>query len=233
LTVSPRTSPPTVGPWPTRIDATTPVGTSKRSLPNFVERHLSALVDLGKDQDLRMRNVLDGPVLSGKRGVNDLIDRPAMDEALNRHRDDLGRWNRLLDRITADRTQLLCAGHYHRSAWYYDAQVPAQLGQAFTAEYACLKDLCRSDAAAEQLLGYLEEHPELTRALFYTLPLRLQSEQVGQYSTLFNAGMAMFNNLAEWLAKLRKIEQPQPALDDLPDPPAPSPRRCSTPTARR
>ena len=186
---------------------------------DFVDRHLSALVDLGKDQDLRMRNVLDGPVLSGKRGVNDLIDRPAMDEALNRHRDDLGRWNRLLDRITADRTQLLCAGHYHRSAWYYDAQVPAQLGQAFTAEYACLKDLCRSDAAAELLLGYLEEHPELTRALFYTLPLRLQSEQVGQYSTLFNAGMAMFNNLAEWLAKLRKIEQPQlPALDDLPDP---------------
>lgn len=186
---------------------------------DFVDRHLSALVDLGKDQDLRMRNVLDGPVLSGKRGVNDLIDRPAMDEALNRHRDDLGRWNRLLDRITADRTQLLCAGHYHRSAWYYDAQVPAQLGQAFTAEYACLKDLCRSDAAAELLLGYLEEHPELTRPLFYTLPLRLQSEQVGQYSTLFNAGMAMFNNLPEWLAKLRKIEQPQlPALDDLPDP---------------
>ncbi|WP_448646505.1 toxin VasX [Pseudomonas mohnii] len=186
---------------------------------DFVERHLSALVDLGRDQDLRMRNVLDGPVLSGKRGVNDLIDRPAMDEALNRHRDDLGRWNRLLDRITADRTQLLCAGHYHRSAWYYDAQVPAQLGQAFTAEYACLKDLCRSDAAAEQWLGYLEEHPELTRPLFYTLPLRLQSEQVGQYSTLFNAGMAMFNNLSEWLAKLRKIEQPQlPALDDLPDP---------------
>ncbi|WP_248916748.1 toxin VasX [Pseudomonas moorei] len=186
---------------------------------DFVERHLSVLVELGKDQDLRMRNVLDGPALSGKRGVNDLIDRPAMDEALNRHRDDLGRWNRLLDRITADRTQLLCAGRYHRSAWYYDAQVPAQLGQAFTAEYACLKDLCRSDAAAEQWLGYLEEHPELTRALFYTLPLRLQSEQAGQYSTLFNAGMAMFNNLAEWLATLRNIEQPQlPALDDLPDP---------------
>ncbi|QXI04341.1 hypothetical protein HU718_020155 [Pseudomonas tensinigenes] len=185
---------------------------------DFVERHLSTLVDLGKDQDRRMRDVLDGPFLSGKRGVNDLIDRPAMDEVLNRHRDDLGRWNRVLERITVDRTQLLIAGRFHRSAWYYDAQVAAQLHQALSTEYACLKDLCRSDIASEQLLGYLEQHPELTRTLFYTLPLRLQTQQAGQYSTLFNAGMATFNNLPDWLAKLKKIEQPQlPALDDLPE----------------
>jgi hypothetical protein len=185
---------------------------------DFVERHLSTLVDLGKDQDRRMRDVLDGPFLSGKRGVNDLIDRPAMDEVLNRHRDNLGRWNRLLERITVDRTQLLIAGRFHRSAWYFDAQVAAQIGQALSTEYACLKDLCRSDTASEQMLGYLEQHPEMTRTLFYTLPLRLQLEQSGQYSTLFNAGMAMFNNLPDWLAKLKKIEQPQlPALDDLPE----------------
>ncbi|MGG7675062.1 toxin VasX [Pseudomonas sp. WC2] len=186
---------------------------------DFVERHLSALVQLGKDQDRRMRDVLDGPILSGKRGINDLIDRPAMDEVLNRHRDNLGRWNRLLERITADRTQLLVAGHFHRSAWYYDAQVSAQLPQAFSAEYACLKDLCRSDEASEKMLGYLEQHPELTRTVFYTLPLRLQTQQAGQYSPLFNAGMAMFNNLPDWLAKLKSIEQPHlPALDDLPEP---------------
>lgn len=185
---------------------------------DFVERHLSTLVDLGKDQDRRMRDVLDGPLLSGKRGVNDLIDRPAMDEVLNRHRDNLGRWNRLLERITADRTQLPLAGRFHRSAWYYDAQVAAQIGQALSTEYACLKDLCRSDTASEQMLGYLEQHPEMTRTLFYTLPLRLQTQQAGQYSPLFNAGMAMFNNLPDWLAKLKKIEQPQlPALDELPE----------------
>jgi hypothetical protein len=185
---------------------------------DFVERHLSTLVDLGKDQDRRMRDVLDGPFLSGKRGVNDLIDRPAMDEVLNRHRDNLGRWNRLLERITADRTQLLIAGRFHRSAWYFDAQVAAQIGQALSTEYACLKDLCRSDEASEKMLSYLEQHPELTRTLCYTLPLRLQAQQAGQYSTLFNAGMAMFNNLPNWLAKLRKIEQPQlPALDELPE----------------
>ncbi|PNG40993.1 hypothetical protein A1354_12540 [Pseudomonas asplenii] len=185
---------------------------------DFVDRHLSTLVDLGKDQDRRMRDVLDSPFLSGKRGVNDLIDRPAMDEVLNRHRDNLGRWNRLLERITADRTQLLVAGRFHRSAWYFDAQVATQIGQALSTEYACLKDLCRSDEASEKMLSYLEEHPELTRTLFYTLPLRLQAQQAGQYSTLFNAGMAMFNNLPDWLAKLKKIEQPQlPALDELPE----------------
>jgi len=184
---------------------------------DFVERHLSMLVDLGKDQNRRMNDVLDGPLLSGKRGINDLIDRPAMDEVLNRHRDNLGRWNRLLERITADRAQLLCAGRFHRSAWYFDAQLPAQIDQAFASEYACLKDIGRSDAANEQLLGYLEQHPQLTRPLFYTLALRLQTEHAGQYSTLFNAGMALFNNLPDWLSKLQKIEQPHlPALDDLP-----------------
>ncbi|WP_224793316.1 hypothetical protein, partial [Pseudomonas fluorescens] len=60
-----------------------------------------------------------------------------------------------------------------------------QLHQALSTEYACLKDLCRSDEASEKMLSYLEEHPELTRTLFYTLPLRLQLEQSGQYSTLF------------------------------------------------
>ena len=185
---------------------------------DFVEQHLATLIKLGKDQDRRMRDVLDGPILSGKRGVNDLIDRPAMDERLNLLRDDLGRWNRLLERITADRTQLLVAGRFHRAAWYYDAQLAAQLHQALSAEYACLKDLCRSDEASEQMLSYLEEHPQLTRPVFYTLPLRLQAEQSGQYSTLFNALMATFNNLPDWLAKLKKIEQPQlPALDDMPE----------------
>ncbi|WP_227232969.1 hypothetical protein [Pseudomonas sp. IAC-BECa141] len=184
----------------------------------FVEQHLETLIRLGKDQDRRIKDVLDGPLLSGKRGINDLIDRPAMDERLNLLRDDLGRWNRLLERITADRTQLLVAGRFHRSAWYYDAQVAAQLHQALSAEYACLKDLCRSDEASEKVLGYLEEHPELTRTVFYTLPLRLQTEQSGQYSTLFNALMATFNNLPDWLAKLKMIEQPQlPALDDMPE----------------
>ncbi|MEB0046804.1 MULTISPECIES: toxin VasX [unclassified Pseudomonas] len=185
---------------------------------DFVERHVQTLVNLGKENNQRIRDLLDGPVLSGKRGVNDFIDRSAMDSELFQHRADLGRWNRLLERITDDRTTLVCAGRYHRSAWYYDAQEPTQLGQAFSAEYACLNDICRSDHASKTMLDYLEQHPELTRPLFYTLPLRLQPEQAAKYTTLFNAGMGVFNNLPYWLAELKAIEQPQlPALDDLPE----------------
>ncbi|MCU1761191.1 hypothetical protein NTD84_15895 [Pseudomonas sp. 14P_8.1_Bac3] len=184
----------------------------------FVNRHLHSLIDLGQGHNRRISEVLEGSSFSGKRGVNDLIDRPAMDEVLARHRDDLGRWNRLLDRITADRTMLVCAGRFHRSAWYYDAQDPAQRGQAFTTEYACLKDICRSDHASERLLGYLEQHPQLTRPLFYTLAHRLQLEKAAQYTAVFNAGMGLFNNLPHWLAELQKIEQPHlPALDSLPE----------------
>ncbi|MHC8337086.1 toxin VasX [Pseudomonas sp. HLT2-19-2] len=185
---------------------------------DFVERHLDTLIKLGQEQNKRIIDVLEGSSFSGKRGVNDFIDRPAMDAALFQHRDDLGRWNRLLERITADRTLLVGAGRFHRSAWYYDAQDQQQLHQAFTAEYACLKDICRSDHASEILLGYLEKHPELTRPLFYTLPLRLQPERAAQYATLFNAGMGVFNNLPHWLGELQKIEQAHlPALDDLPE----------------
>ncbi|MGF6516689.1 hypothetical protein ABH912_004155 [Pseudomonas sp. BT76 TE3572] len=185
---------------------------------DFVEHHLDTLIKLGQEQNKRIIDVLEGSSFTGKRGVNDFIDRPAMDAALFQHRDDLGRWNRLLERITADRTMLVGTGRFHRSAWYYDAQDQQQLHQAFTAEYACLKDICRSDHASKEMLGYLEKHPELTRPLFYTLPLRLQPERAAQYATLFNAGMGVFNNLPHWLGELQKIEQAHlPALDDLPE----------------
>ncbi|MDI3275955.1 hypothetical protein, partial [Pseudomonas sp. AL03] len=91
------------------------------------ERHLDTLIKLGQEQNKRIIDVLEGSSFSGKRGVNDFIDRPAMDSALFQHRDDLGRWNRLLERITADRTLLVGAGRFHRSAWYYDAQDQQQL----------------------------------------------------------------------------------------------------------
>ncbi|MHC8407064.1 toxin VasX [Pseudomonas sp. TMB3-21] len=187
--------------------------------PNaFVERHLQTLINLGQTQNRHLDNQLEGSWLSGKRGINDFIDRPAMDAVLWQHRDDLTRWNRLLDRITADRTLLVCEGRYHRAAWPYDGQDPLQLGQAFSAEYACLKDICRSDVASEALLGYLEEHPEMTRPLFYTLPLQLQPQLIAQYTVVSNAGMGVVNNLQPLLQDLKEIEQAHlPALDELPE----------------
>src|SRR5690606_24378612 len=84
--------------------------------------------------------------------------------------------------------------------------------------YACLKDIGRNDLASKALLVFLEKNPELTRPLFYTLPLQLQPAMAVQYSLLANAGIGMLSNLPHWLGELQKIEQPLlPALDDLPE----------------
>ncbi|MCF4995450.1 hypothetical protein GIW70_12685 [Pseudomonas syringae] len=185
---------------------------------HFVDRHLKVLVKLGKQQNKRIEDALEGSSFTGKGGINDFIDRAKMDDSLLQHRADLGRWNRLLERITEDRTQLVCAGRFHRSAWYFDAQAPHQLAEAFAAEYACVKDLCRSDQASEKMLGYLEQHPELTRSAFYTLALRIRPELLTQYTVVSNAGVGLFNNLPHWLQTLHSIEHPHlPALDDLPE----------------
>ena len=49
---------------------------------DFVERHLDTLIKLAQAQNKRIVDVLEGSSFSGKRGVNDFIDRPAMDSAL-------------------------------------------------------------------------------------------------------------------------------------------------------
>ena len=185
---------------------------------DFVERHLKTLIKLGKEQNKRIEDVIEGSTFTGKRGINDFIDREAMDDELFQYRAELGRWNRLLERITADRTELVCAGRYHRSAWYYDAHAPQQLAEVFAAEYACIKDICRSDHASEKMLGYLEKHPELTRPAFYTLPLRARPDLLVQYSLLSNAGTGLYSKLPQWLQTLQTIEQPHlPALDEMPE----------------
>ncbi|MFJ7312134.1 hypothetical protein ACIQVE_05095 [Pseudomonas sp. NPDC098747] len=92
------------------------------------------------------------------------------------------------------------------------------MAEAFATEYACIKDICRSDHASEKMLGFLEEHPQMTRSPFYTLPLRVRPELLVQYSLLWNAGAGLFSKLPDWLETLRKIEHPLlPALDTFPE----------------
>ncbi|SFN46887.1 hypothetical protein SAMN04487858_1372 [Pseudomonas sp. ok602] len=186
--------------------------------PEFVERHLDTLIKLGRTRSEQVLDVLNGQSF-GQRGINDLIDRPAMDKALAKMRADLERWNQLLNRITADRVTLVSAGRCHRALWYYDGQSSIQRGQALVSEYACLKDICRDDEELPKLFEFLEREPEQTRALFYTLPLKDQLDLTKKLTSLANAGVGLFNNLPHWLAELKKIEQPRlPALDDLPLP---------------
>ncbi|MBX8531231.1 hypothetical protein K5D32_16295 [Pseudomonas cichorii] len=189
----------------------------KTSPQDFVETHFEALIKLGKEQDRRIRDVLKGAKM-GQRGVNDLIDREAMDNALFEHRASLTRWNKLLDQITADRTTMICTGRFHKSAWYYDPKNTKQVGQAFTTEYACLKDFCRSDEACDSALKYLEEKPQFSRPMFYALPYSEQTAVWVQYAFAQTAGITLFNNLPEHLKSLKEIEEHRlPALDQLPE----------------
>lgn len=183
----------------------------------FVQKHLKALIDLGKLHGERIYDILHGAKF-GQRGVNDLIDREAMDRDLLAHRTGLARWNDLLERITADRVALTTTCGFHKNAWYLDPQLSRQVGFAFTLEYACLKDICRSDEACDQLHSFIERQPQFSRPLYYTLPF---SEQTGlwvQYAFLNAAGMTVFNNTRGLFEQLRSIEHGRlPALDDLPD----------------
>jgi ribosomal protein L23 len=189
----------------------------KVSPQDFVDKHFEALLKLGKQQDRRIKDVLNGAKM-GQRGVNDLIDRESMDNALFEHRASIERWNKLLDRITADRTTMLCAGRFHKTAWYYDPQNTKQVGQAFATEYASLKDICRSDEACDAILKYIETAPQFSRPMFYALPYSEQTTVWVQYAFAQAAGITLFNNLPEHLKSLKDIEENRlPALDQLPE----------------
>lgn len=183
----------------------------------FVQKHFEALIALGKLHGERIDDILHGAKF-GQRGVNDLIDREAMDRDLLAHRTGLARWNDLLERITADRVALTTTCGFHTHAWYLDPQLSRQRDFAFTLEYACLKDICRSDEACDQLYAFIESQPQFSRPLYYTLPY---SEQTGlwvQYAFLGAAGMTVFNNSRGLFDQMRSVEHGRlPALDDLPE----------------
>lgn len=185
--------------------------------PSFVEIHTDTIMQLKKSNDTRVKDILSGAKF-GQRGINDLIDRPAMDQFLATQRLKLERWNALLEQITTDRTQMTIENRFHRAAWYYDAQQAEQVGIAFTTQYACLKDICRSDTAVEKIYTWLEEHPAYDRPLFHTLPEQEQTQIHVQYAQINALGYALVNVGKDLLQKLRALEQGKlPVIDDLPD----------------
>ncbi len=184
----------------------------------FVQRHLDTIIRVKKDLSEQVNDVLNGAKL-GQRGINDLIDRPAMDAFLVTNRAKLQRWDALLERISTDRTVMTTELRFHRAAWYYDAQQAEQVGLAFATQYACLKDIGRCDAANEKLYAWLEENSQYDRPLFHTLPLNTQSELAAQYVLLGLSTYGAAAAIDHWLGKLKEIEQGKiPALDELPEP---------------
>ncbi|MGM8934131.1 toxin VasX [Pseudomonas neustonica] len=185
--------------------------------PTFVETHRQTIIQVKKEHNKRVQSVLSGADF-GQRGINDLIDRPSMDAVLERHRANLNRWDRLLESITADRLQMISNNRFHDAAWYYDLHEARQIGLAFSAQYACFKDICRNDNAMEAISGWLEQNPDYDRPLFFTLPLADQITLSTNLATLNDAAYKLITLTPEWVNKLREIERPfLPALDELPE----------------
>jgi len=145
----------------------------------------------------------------GQRGINDLIDREGMAEFLSAQRKKLARWHALLEKITDDRATLLCDGRFHKAAWYFDNKDDTQIEAALALQYACMKDVCRSDSAAERVLAWIEANPQYARPLFHTLPLAEQApdqEPYTTYTSIGKAGYDLTKNALEWAQTLKNAE---------------------------
>ena len=120
----------------------------------------------------------------GQQGIGDLTDRPGMEAFLKQQRAQLKRWNERLDLITEDRVAMVAAERFHRAAWYFDPQSSTQIELALATEYACLKDLCRTDKATDALAALLDKYPQLSLPGFFTLSHADQIDMQAKLSSL-------------------------------------------------
>lgn len=100
----------------------------------------------------------------GARGIHDLVRHAEMRQYLDKERAHLKRWNARLDRITEDRVGLFTKTEYHRSAWYFDSNVPDQLMAALVSEQNCVRDMCRTEDSLKAVSEYFHKYP------YYILP---------------------------------------------------------------
>src|SRR5690606_577638 len=171
--------------------------------PDFIARHRKALWRLYRQVDKTTKELLYGAKF-GQRGINELIDRPAMDAFLQRQREVLQPLNDLLEKITQDRVDLLIKDRLHRAIWYYDIEDSEQVDHALLTEYDCLKDICRSDSAIQQTLDWLNANPAMTRQMFYAAPRSAQTELGVQFAYITNAGWLLIKGAPEWSERLKQ-----------------------------
>jgi hypothetical protein len=177
--------------------------------PDFVDSHIEGIVALENAHRDNLKAILVGRGF-GHRGVNDLIDREAMDQYMAGQRAKLARWQSLLTDITGDRIQLLTDNRYHQAAWYFDSEDEAQIEAALDLEYACRTDICRSDEASDRVLEWLEQNPQYSLPLFQTLPKNDRSEDgelAKTYVAVGSAGYAVVTKAAEWIQRVKEAEQ--------------------------
>ncbi|MCJ8170468.1 toxin VasX [Atopomonas sediminilitoris] len=151
--------------------------------------------DLIDSLDDHAKDTLHGAKF-GQRGISDLVHRREMEVFLAEQRKHLQRWNERLDLISEDRTALLSAKRFHQAAWYFDPRSSTQIEAALATEYACLKDICRTDQATDALASLLNQHPELSLPGFYTLSRTNQADAQTKIAGLIKGlrDSAMANN---------------------------------------
>ncbi|MCQ2993669.1 hypothetical protein NLO95_05990 [Pseudomonas syringae] len=171
--------------------------------PAFIARHRKTLWKLYRQMDKPTKEALYGDKF-GQRGINDLIDRPRMDAFLKQQRAILQPLNELLEKITQDRIDLLLKNRLHRAIWYYDIEDSEQVDHALLTEYACLKDICRSDKAVDSVLDWLNNNPAMSRPMFYAAPLSAQTELGVQFAVFTNASWLFFKDAPQWLERLKQ-----------------------------
>ena len=177
--------------------------------PDFVDSHIEGIVALEKEHRDNLKAALEGRGF-GHRGINDLIDREAMDQFMASQREKLARWQSLLTDITSDRIQLLTDNRYHQAAWYFDPEDEVQIEAALDLEYACRKDICRSEEASDGVLEWLEQNPQYSLPLFQTLSKNDRSEDgelAKTYVAVGSAGYAVVAKAAEWIQRVKAAEQ--------------------------
>ncbi|EHJ93054.1 toxin VasX [Vreelandella boliviensis] len=194
---------------------------AKQSMSNgdssYIEKHVDTITDMKRTNNRRVRDMLEGASF-GQRGIDDLISRQQMEAFLARQRPKLTRWNELLDKISQDRSQMLCSNYFHLGAWYFDADDEAQVEQALGAEFACTRDICRDDDVIEQIHQWLTENPHYDRPLLHTRSLQEQAALVKDYTTLFAAGYGVISNIQSWIETLTQAERGKlPDVAKLPD----------------
>jgi hypothetical protein len=171
--------------------------------PEFIARHSTPLWQIYRQMDRRTKDLLYGARF-GQRGINELIDRPRMDAFLKQQRAVLQPLNELLDKITEDRVGLLIKARLHRAIWYYDIKDSEQVDHALLTEYACLKDICRSDYAVDNILAWLNINPAMSRPMFYAAPLSAQTELGVQLAYITNAGWLLIKEAPGWIERLKQ-----------------------------
>ncbi|MGP4845004.1 toxin VasX, partial [Marinobacter sp. 1Y8] len=185
----------------------------------LVQAQLKMIDMLGPERFQQHRQAINGLNLQnfyqlngaklGQRGINDLVDRERMATFLATQRDKLARWHAELESITDDRATLLCDSRFHQAAWYFDNQNAAQVEAAFTLEYLCQQDICRSDEASERVLAWMQDNPQYSRPLFHTLSLAEQApnqEPATTYTSISSTGYALAKQSLGWAQKLKSAE---------------------------